>query len=89
MSHANDDAWRRQDDALKRVFQELYLGESQKNRQQSGSSMCVRWSFFPPMSPTHFLAGGLPASTSASVKPAKFFKTMEIDHDLRNCCPRP
>lgn len=26
MSHANDDAWRRQDDALKRVFQELYLG---------------------------------------------------------------
>lgn len=25
MSHANDDAWRRQDDALKRVFQELYL----------------------------------------------------------------
>lgn len=26
MSHANDDAWRRQNDALKRVFQELYLG---------------------------------------------------------------
>ena len=26
MSHANDDAWRRQDDALKRVFQELYMG---------------------------------------------------------------
>lgn len=26
MSHVNDDVWRRQDDALKRVFQELYLG---------------------------------------------------------------
>ncbi len=25
MSNNNDDAWRRQDDAFKRVFQELYL----------------------------------------------------------------